>query len=275
MLLQYVSSFQLFFALLGPTIAADGTHPPVSGLSWTGEVAGHGRVTLYGDASSVEEQIFALNPSLATDYAPTSPFMTNNRPSYEASEVFDAGNSTYYYKYPDRVAARNDIHGSLKLSDFFGPMHWDCSTFATGDANELQEVVSRVGAPGGQDAEHAMWSIAGLPGGTNCERLACAGTRDSPGSTAVYWCNDTGEMVTTEASNLAAVAASIASGHRAFNFAGCCLQSQMGGEHHQVSGQMHLGNDTNINIGYGECSVPAYFSRPNEYGYPGDLGSCS
>lgn len=54
----------------------------------------------------------------------------------------------------------------------------------------------------------------------------------------IQWCNDSGKIVTTEAANLAAVAASIASGHQAFNFAGCCLQSQKDGDHHQISGQV-------------------------------------
>jgi hypothetical protein len=37
---------------------------------------------------------------------------------------------------------------------------------------------------------------------------------------------------------------------------------------------MHLGNGTNINVGYGDCSVPDYFVHPSQYGYPGALGSC-
>lgn len=90
-------------------------------------------MTLYGDAGSVEEQIFALNPSLAKIHVPTNQFMSQTIPDYNASEVYDAGNSTYYYKYPDRMAIRDDVNGAKRLSEFFGPMHWDCSTFATGD----------------------------------------------------------------------------------------------------------------------------------------------
>ena len=90
-------------------------------------------VTLYGDAGSVEEQIFALSPSLAKNYVPTNQFMSKTLPDYNASEVFDAGNSTYYYKYPDKMAARDDVNGEKKLSEFFGAMDWYCSTFATGD----------------------------------------------------------------------------------------------------------------------------------------------
>lgn len=35
-----------------------------------------------------------------------------------------------------------------------------------------------------------------------------------------------------------------------------------------------MGNGTNINIGYGDCSRPDYFSNPGNFGYPGPLGSC-
>lgn len=55
------------------------------------------------------------------------------------------------------------------------------------------------------------------------------------------WCNDNDFKVTTAAMNLAAVAASIANGHQAFNFAGCCKKSQQIGSHKQFSGQVRLG----------------------------------
>lgn len=90
-------------------------------------------VTLYGDAGSVEEQIFALNPSLAKSHVATNQFMSQTIPDYNTSEVYDAGNSTYYYKYPDRMAIRDDVNGAKRLSEFFGAMDWYCSTFATGD----------------------------------------------------------------------------------------------------------------------------------------------
>lgn len=38
--------------------------------------------------------------------------------------------------------------------------------------------------------------------------------------------------------------------------------------------QMHMGNGTNINVGYGDCSKPDYFANPSQYAYPGTLGSC-
>lgn len=90
-------------------------------------------MTIYGDLSSVEEQIFALNPSLAKNHTTTNQFMRNNPPGFKASEVFDVGNSTYYYSFSNGMAARNNINGAMKVSDFFGPMNWYCSTFATGD----------------------------------------------------------------------------------------------------------------------------------------------
>ncbi|POS79195.1 hypothetical protein DHEL01_v202418 [Diaporthe helianthi] len=275
-----LSQFVIFFlALLGSTIAADGTQLPNSSLTWTGEVAGHGKVTLHGDASSVEEQIFALNPSLAKDrYDPTRQPASNiiTLPDYEDFDVFDAGNSTYRYTSPDGLATRDDVNGEKKVSEFFRQMDWYCATFATGNVTELPDLLYRVGAPGGLVSESATWSIAGVPGGTNCERLACAETAEGdPGYTAIYWCNDSGDMVTTAATNLVAAAASIAKGHRAFNFAGCCLESQTLGSSHAISGQMHLGNGTNINIGYGDCPVPWYFTHLGGYSYPGVLGYCS
>lgn len=56
----------------------------------------------------------------------------------------------------------------------------------THTVNEAREAVDRVAAPGGQDSDNAQWSIAGVDGGTNCQRLSCAGSKDHPGSTAVY-----------------------------------------------------------------------------------------
>lgn len=37
---------------------------------------------------------------------------------------------------------------------------------------------------------------------------------------------------------------------------------------------MHLGNGTNINVGYGDCSKSLYFVNPSDLPYPGPLGSC-
>lgn len=94
-------------------------------------------VTLYGDANSVEEQIFALNPSLAKDYVPATPFMSRTPAAYNASEVFATSNSTYYYKYPagaaNEMAIRDDVNGAWKLSQGPRPTDWYCATFATGD----------------------------------------------------------------------------------------------------------------------------------------------
>ncbi|KAK7707212.1 hypothetical protein SLS63_013807 [Diaporthe eres] len=277
--------FILLFALLGATSPTDGTNPPPSSLSWTGEVAGHGVVTLYGDAGSVQEQIFALNPTLAEKYVPTTQFMSKTPPAYNTSEVFAGPGSAYYYKSTPHdandMAARDDVNGAKKLSEGFNPTDWYCGTFATGDSSEVYYVVSSVASPGGQDPAKAMWTIAGrIDGKSNCQRLGCAVIPGDPGSTArygstaVYWCNDNDFKVTTAAANLAAVAASIANGHQAFNFAGCCKKSQDIGSHKQFSGQMHLGNGTNINVGYGDCSKSDYFVNPSDLGYPGPLGSC-
>lgn len=94
-------------------------------------------MTLYGDAGSVQEQIFALNPSLAENFVPTTQFMSKIPPAYNASEVFAGPGSAYYYKSPandaNGMAVRDDVNGAKKLSDGFNPTDWYCGTFATGD----------------------------------------------------------------------------------------------------------------------------------------------
>lgn len=127
----------MLFALLATASPIDGLSPQ-SGLSWTGEVDGHGVVTLYGDANSVQEQIFALNPSLAESYVPTTQFMAKNPPAVNFSELFSTPDGAYYYMYPAgsdsrEIAARDDVNGAMRLSDTFAPSDWYCGTFATGD----------------------------------------------------------------------------------------------------------------------------------------------
>lgn len=53
---------------------------------------------------------------------------------------------------------------------------------------------------------------------------------------------------------------------------GVCLCST-GGNANKMS-QIFIGNGTNINVGYGDCSRPEYFVHPDNYGYPGPFGSC-
>lgn len=110
---------------------------PSAGLSWTGEVAGHGVVTLHGDADSVEKQIFALNPSLAEKFVPTNRFMSKTPGEFNDSEVSARPGSAYFYTSPrggaNGMAARDDVNGAKKLSDGFNPIDWYCGTFATGD----------------------------------------------------------------------------------------------------------------------------------------------
>lgn len=94
-------------------------------------------VTLHGDAGSVQEQIFALNPSLAKNYVPKTQFMSKTPPAYNDSEVFAGPNASYYFKYPaggaKGMTVRDDVNGAKKLSDGFNPAEWYCATFATGD----------------------------------------------------------------------------------------------------------------------------------------------
>lgn len=110
---------------------------PSVGLSWTGEVAGHGVVTLHGDADSVEKQIFALNPSLAEKFVPTNRFMSKTPREFNDSEVSATPGSAYFYTSPrgdaNGMTARDDVNGAKKLSDGFNPIDWYCGTFATGD----------------------------------------------------------------------------------------------------------------------------------------------
>ena len=127
---------QLLFALLAIASPIDGLSPQ-SGLSWTGEVAGQ-VVTLYGDANSVEKQIFALEPSLAETHVPTTQFMAKTPPEVDFSELYSTPDGAYYYKFPggrdsSEISARDDVNGAMRLSDTFGASDWYCGTFATGD----------------------------------------------------------------------------------------------------------------------------------------------
>lgn len=67
----------------------------------------------------------------------------------------------------------------------------------------------------------------------------------------------------------------VASGYSGFEWAGCCLKSRFQGKNKQYSGQIFIGNGTNINVGWGDCSVPNYFANPTQYAYPGKYGECS
>jgi hypothetical protein len=67
----------------------------------------------------------------------------------------------------------------------------------------------------------------------------------------------------------------VASGYSPFEWAGCCQNSQQKGKYGQFSGQIFIGNGTNVNVGWGDCSVPDYFSSPSQYPYPGKYGECS
>ncbi|KAJ0110237.1 hypothetical protein J7T55_000670 [Diaporthe amygdali] len=265
------------FALLGAAVPTSDTTTTTTELSWTGEVAGHGTVTLYGDAYSVEQQIFALDPAAAANYVPENPFMSENPPAFNETEVVVTANRSYYSKTRAVIAGRDQVNQEMSLSDSpFGETHWFCATFATGSYSEVYQALARVGAPGGSNHETATWTIAGTKseGQPVCQRLACAESDGHPLHTAVYWCNDNPYPVTARAWDLAATAAIISNGHQLFDFQGCCLFSQTKGTHSQFSGQVFIGNGTNINVGYGDCSKEDYFVLPSSYGYPGDYGSC-
>lgn len=98
----------------------------------TGEVAGHGIVTLYGDAYSVEQQIFALDPTAASSYVFNNPFMSEHPPVFNETEMEVTANLSYYSK-TRAVAGRDSVNEEMSLGDEeFGDIHWYCATFATG-----------------------------------------------------------------------------------------------------------------------------------------------
>ncbi|KAL1852080.1 hypothetical protein Daus18300_012292 [Diaporthe australafricana] len=229
----------VLFALLGATNPTDGSVLQ-SGLSWTGEVAGHGIVTLFGDAYAVEQQIFALDPAAATSYVFKNPFMSEHPPVFDETEMEVTANLSYYSK-TRAVAGRDSVNGEMSLADApFYDTHWYCATFATGSYDEVYSAIARVGAPGGRDHATATWTIAGTKekGKPVCMRLACAVSDGKPQHTAVYWCNDNDHPVTAPAWDLATSAAIISNGHQGFNFKGCCVFSQFKGTYQQFSGQV-------------------------------------
>lgn len=66
----------------------------------------------------------------------------------------------------------------------------------------------------------------------------------------------------------------VAGGYDEFLWTGCCLSSQNKGAHNQYSGQVFIGNGTNIVVGWGDCSSDEYFVPPSTYAVPGDYGAC-
>lgn len=73
---------------------------------------------------------------------------------------------------------------------------------------------------------------------------------------------------------LGAVASMVAGGFTEFGWTGCCLFSQNSGAHNQFSGQVFIGNGTNIVVGYGNCSSPGVFVPPSDLPTPGPNGVC-
>lgn len=76
------------------------------------------------------------------------------------------------------------------------------------------------------------------------------------------------------ASVLSSLAAMVASGYNQFQWTGCCLTSQNKGTHNQYSGQVFVGNGTNIVVGYGDCVDYNTFESPSTYAVPGPYGAC-
>lgn len=66
----------------------------------------------------------------------------------------------------------------------------------------------------------------------------------------------------------------VAEGYNEFNWIGCCLGSQNRGAHNQYSGQVFIGNGTNMVVGWGNCTNYDYFTPPSDYPIPGAYGAC-
>lgn len=66
----------------------------------------------------------------------------------------------------------------------------------------------------------------------------------------------------------------VAEGYNEFNWIGCCIASQNRGTHNQYSGQVFIGNGTNLVVGWGNCTNDDYFTPPSSYAAPGEYGAC-
>lgn len=104
-----------------------------SGLRWTGEVPGHGLVTLYGTVDSVEQQLFALSPSLREDYVLANPYMSPTPRPFNETEMV-VSNLSYSYKPAGSasIAGRADVDPGVNVDQGYGETHWYCGNFATG-----------------------------------------------------------------------------------------------------------------------------------------------
>ncbi|KAF3771136.1 hypothetical protein M406DRAFT_67466 [Cryphonectria parasitica EP155] len=251
-------------------------------IAWTGTIPGHGEVSLYGNANSVEDQILAIKPSLKDNLVVMNPFMSKAPQAFNETSM-TVSNFSYMDKTPTdgnivagmqpALAARTyPIDNSQNLDDGYTETHWNCGNFATGDYNEGFGAIAAVNAPGGVTGGY--WTVPGAEGdGTaTCRRLGCS--RASYTHTAVYWCNDQPFDVTAPANVLAALAGMIAMGYNEFGWHGCCLTSQTRGTNHQYSGQVFPGNGTNIVVGWGDCSNDDYDVLPSTYALPGPYGVC-
>lgn len=67
----------------------------------------------------------------------------------------------------------------------------------------------------------------------------------------------------------------VAEGYNLFGFYGCCIDSQKWGAHSQYSGQIYVGNGTNIVVAYGKCSETDYWDLPSDLPVPGPYGTCT
>lgn len=119
-----------------------------SGLRWTGEIPGHGSVTLYGSVDAVEKQIFDLVPTLRENYAVTNPFMSPSPRPFNDTAV-TVSNLSYSYDSTDltentSIASRSDIDLGIDVnSGPYSETHWYCGNFATGSCESFHRDLFR------------------------------------------------------------------------------------------------------------------------------------
>lgn len=84
---------------------------------------------------------------------PKNPFMSENPPAFNETEMVVTADRSYYSKTRAVVAGRDQVNQEMSLSDSpFGETHWFCATFATGSCEWTGPLVARhISCPGADD----------------------------------------------------------------------------------------------------------------------------
>lgn len=134
----------MLFALLADGSPSNGTAGNVTGtLRWSGEVPGHGWITINGSVDSVEQQIFDLNPALRESYVLFNPYM-NRIPQSFNETTMSVSNLSYSVRPASGVSieSRNDVNDGISLDHGYGDTHWYCGNFATGSCKHTVPILS-------------------------------------------------------------------------------------------------------------------------------------